>query len=145
MSDASSAAPAEAVARGLRAPGTAWGGAPDGATPRVLRVDPPDGARGVFRDAPVVASFSRPADPRTVSPETFLVVDDQGGVPGGVWTSLDGRVAVWTPARLLSAGRLHCVRLAGLRDVQGRPMSVHESAFVPGFLALGDLHDMKDT
>lgn len=104
-----------------------------------MHVDPPDGARGVFRDAPVVASFSRPADPRTISPETFVVMDEHGGVPGGIWTSLDGRVAVWTPARLLAAGALHCVRLAGLRDQQGCAITVHESAFVPGNLALGDL------
>lgn len=139
MSDPPGAAPIEGVARGLRVPGTSWRDRPDGLTPCVLRIDPPDGARGVFRDAPVVASFSRPADPRTISPETFLVLDEDGSVPGGVWTSLDGRVAVWTPARLLSAGALHCVRLAGLRDRQGRALSVHESAFVPGDLALGDL------
>lgn len=132
--------PVGGVARAsLRVPGTLWGDAPDRAGGRVLRVDPPDGARGVFRDAPVVASLSRPADTRTVSPETFVVMDDEGAVPGGVWTSLDGRVVVWTPVRLLSAGKLHCVRLAGLRDVQGRDMSVHESAFVPGDLSLNDL------
>lgn len=105
----------------------------------MLRVDPPDGARGVFRDAPVVACLSRPADTRTVSPETFVVMDDEGAVPGGVWTSLDGRVVVWTPGRLLSAGKLHCVRLAGVRDVHGRDLRVHESAFVPGNFSLNDL------
>jgi hypothetical protein len=128
-----------AVRGGLRVPGTVWFDAPDRAGARVLRVDPPDGARGVFRDAPVVACLSRPADTRTVSPETFVVMDEAGAVPGGVWTSLDGRIVVWTPGRLLSAGKLHCVRLAGLRDVHGRDMRVHESAFVPGDLSLNDL------
>jgi hypothetical protein len=139
MSEPPGAAPAEGPVRGLRVSGTSWRDRPDGLTPCVLRIDPPDGARGVFRDAPVVASFSRPADARTISPETFLVLDEEGTVPGGVWTSLDGRVAVWTPGRLLSAGALHCVRLAGLRDRQGRALSVHESAFVAGGLALEDL------
>jgi hypothetical protein len=139
MSEPPGAASAEGLARGLRGPGTSWRDRPDGLTPCVLRIEPPDGARGVFRDAPVVACFSRPADPRTVTPATFVVLDEQGGVPGGVWTSLDGRVAVWTPARLLTAGVLHCVRVAGLLDRQGRAFSVHESAFVPGDLALGDL------
>lgn len=125
-------------ARGLRV-GTAWRQAPDGVVPRVLRIDPPDGARGVFRDAPVVACFSRPADPASVSADTFVIMDEHGGVPGDVWISLDGRVAVWTPDRLLSAGQLHCIRLAGLRDVQGRDMTVHESLFVPGDLSSGDL------
>jgi hypothetical protein len=131
------AVPAEG--RALRAPGAGWRDLPEGSSARVVRIDPPDGARGVFRDTPIVASFSRPVDRLTVSGDTFLVMDEDGAVPGGVWTSIDGRVAIWTPGRLLSAGRLHCVRLAGLRDARGRELSVHESAFVPGLLALGDL------
>ena len=125
--------------RGLRIPATAAGGGPPRPPSRVLRIDPPDGAKGVFRDAPVVACFSHPADGNTVSAETFVVLDEQGAVPGGVWTSLDGRIAVWTPRRLLSAGKLHCVRLAGLRDRHGRDLPVHESAFVPCEVSLSDL------
>ena len=136
MSDPASA-PAEG--RGLRAPGKTWRDVPEGVTPHVLHLDPPDGARGVFRDTPIVASFSRAADPRSVSGDTFVVRDEDGPVPGGVWTSLDGRVAVWTPARLLVPGARHCVRLAGLRDGRGRDLAAYESAFVPGDLALGDL------
>ena len=126
-------------ARVLRAPGTLWPPVPDGCASCVLRVDPADGSRGVFRDAPVVVCFSRPADRRTVSAETFLVVDEEGVVAGEVWTSLDGRVAVWTPAGLLTPGRVHGVRLAGVRDLRGGEVSVHESAFVPGALARSDL------
>lgn len=129
----------EGISRVLRAPARAGRALGDEVALRVQHLDPPDGARGVFRDSPVVARFSRPVDPLTVSPETFLVMDEDGLVPGGVWTSLDGRVAVWTPGRLLVAGRLHCVRLAGLRDLHGREMVVHESGFEPGDLALGDL------
>jgi Bacterial Ig-like domain len=125
--------------RSRRAQATPWRGASDGAGPRVVHIDPPDGAHGVFRDAPVVARFSRAMDPLTLSPRTFVVMDEDGSVAGGVWTSLDGRVAVWTPERLLSAGRLHCVRLCGVRDHDGREVAVHESVFVPGDLALGDL------
>ncbi len=129
----------EAISRALRMPATAWRALGHDVSLRVQHLDPPDGARGVFRDAPVVARLSRPVDPVTVSVETFLVMDEHGAVPGGVWTSLDGRVAVWTPGRLLVAGRLHCVRLAGLRDRHGRELVVHESRFEPGDLALGDL------
>jgi hypothetical protein len=139
MNEPPAAAAPGGVGQSLRAPGTGWRAAPDEPRLRVRHLDPPDGARGVFRDAPVVARFSRPADPSTLSPLTFLIVDEHGPVPGGVWTSLDGRVAVWTPARLLSAGTLHCVRLAGVRDLHGRELAVHESAFKPGDLALGDL------
>jgi hypothetical protein len=128
----------DSAPRGLRVSAMAAGGG-ERTPSRVLRVDPPDGARGVFRDAVVVACLSHGADASTVSPETFLVFDEQGAVPGGVWTTLDGRIAVWTPRRLLSAGKLHCVRLAGLRDRHGRDIPVHESAFVPCEVSLKDL------
>lgn len=135
MSDPTAAA---AEGRGLRAPGKSWRDVPEGVT-HVLHLDPPDGAGGVFRDTPIVASFSRPADPRSVSGDTFVVRDEDGPVPGALWTSLDGRVAVWTPSRRLVPGARHSVRLAGLRDNRGRDLAVYESAFVPGDLALGDL------
>lgn len=138
MSEPPGAALPEGIGRVLRMPASAARGAEE-LTLRVQHVDPPEGARGVFRDSPVVVRLSRPVDPLTVTPETFLVMDDSGPVPGGVWTSLDGRVVVWTPTRLLAAGRLHYVRLAGLRDRRGRDLAVHESAFEPGHLALGDL------
>jgi hypothetical protein len=139
MSEPPGASVPDGIGRALRVSAAAWRGTGDEFTLRVQHIDPPDRARGVFRDAPVVARLSRPADPLTVSLETFLVMDEHGPVPGGIWTSLDGRVAVWTPARLLAAGMLHCVRLAGVRDRHGRELAVHESAFEPGDLALGDL------
>jgi hypothetical protein len=139
MSEPPAAAFPEGIGRVLRAPATSGRALGEEVSLRVQHLDPPDGARGVFRDSPVVARLSRPVDPMTVSVQTFAVMDEEGRVPGGVWTSLDGRVAVWTPARLLSPGRLHCVRLAGIRDRHGRELVAHESAFEPGDLALGDL------
>ena len=139
MSEAARVAAAEGTGRGLRAPGTLWPIVPEQFASCVLRVDPADGACGVFRDAPVIACFLRPADRHSLTPETFLVLDEDGSVPGEVWTSADGRVAVWTPGRLLASGRVHGIRIAGVRDRRGCEVSVHESAFVPGDLALGDL------
>ena len=130
---------AQGAARRLRTSGTVWGGTPEDEEARIVHIEPPDGARGVFRDTPVVASFSRPADAGTITLETFVVLDDDGPVPGSVWTSLDGRVAVWTPSRLLTAGMLHRARVGPLRDAQRRAVRLHESTFVPGHLALGDL------
>jgi hypothetical protein len=129
----------DASARVLRAAGTVWPSVPDSYESCVLRIDPPHGAVGVFRDAPVVACFLRPADRQSVSPETVLVSDEDGPVAGEVWTSADGRVVVWTPARPLAAFMVHRVRLAGIRDLKGRDVSAHESTFVPGPLSLGDL------
>ncbi len=107
--------------------------------PRVLRLDPPDGARGVFRDASVVAVLSRPVEVPFVGAAAFTVCDRDGPVPGQVLASPDGRVLVWRPERLLSAGVEHLVRVAGLRDTGGRELVAHESAFVPCDVSASDL------
>ena len=88
MSEPPGAAMPEGIGRVLRMPAT-WRGTGEEFTLRVQHLDPPDRARGVFRDSPVVARLSRPVDPVTVSPETFLVMDEHGVVPGGVCFSFE--------------------------------------------------------
>lgn len=109
---------------------------------RVVRVDPHDGATGVFRDTPVVASLSHPLQPSSVTAESFAVEDEAGAVPGRAALSPDGRCLIWRGDRLLLAGVAHRVRLAGLRDTRGRALDPHHSRFVPCALTLGDLDDM---
>ena len=41
----------------------------------MVRVDPANGAVGVFRDAQVMVAFSRPLDPATLSARSFRVED----------------------------------------------------------------------
>lgn len=106
---------------------------------RVLRIDPADGAVGVFGDAPVVAVLSRPVDRWSVTGESFAVTRDAEPVAGSVGASPDGHAIVWTPACPLCAGVEHRVRAAGLRDSRGRPVTAHESGFVPCDMTLSDL------
>jgi Big-like domain-containing protein len=109
---------------------------------RVLRVEPKDGATGVFRDTPIVASLSHALQPSSVTAEAFAVEDEDGAVPGRSALSADGRCVVWRAERLLVPGAAHRVTVAGLRDLRGRPMVPHRSAFVPCGLTFGDLRDM---
>lgn len=114
-------------------------GSPLAAPACVLRVDPSDGAKGVFRDAPVVLSLSRPVEASSVSPETLRVREAGGAtVPGRLELSPDGSVVIWTGTRLLEPGVEHVVVAEGLRDLRGWEVAPHESRFVPCDFALGD-------
>lgn len=98
---------------------------------RIARIDPDDGAHGVFRDASVLAQFSAPADPRTLSPETFRIEDGDGVVPARLRLSPDRVVLIWTAERLLAPGVEHVVHVSGVRDTLGQAVEPHESRFVP--------------
>jgi Big-like domain-containing protein len=123
--------PAVVSRQGLRSNTVGWDGPPGDRPARVMRIDPADGATGVFLDDPVVASLSHPADPASATAETFRVADDAGDVPGHLRLSSDARVLVWTPERLLCPGIEHTVTIAGLRDLRGREMAPHASRFAP--------------
>jgi Bacterial Ig-like domain len=116
---------------GLRSTTVGWDGPPGDRPARVVRIDPADGATGVFIDDPVVASLSHPADPASATAEAFRVADDAGDVPGHLRFSPDGRVLVWTPQRPLHFGVVHTVTIAGLRDLRGREMASRASRFAP--------------
>lgn len=124
------AGPVTVQRQGLRSNSLAFGGPPDDGSPWVVRVDPWDGAAGVFRDAPVVVRFSHPADPASLSAETFGIRDPEGPVPGHLRFSPDGHVVIWRADGLLTPGVLHFVVAAGLRDLRGREVTPHLSRFV---------------
>jgi hypothetical protein len=129
--------PTAAARPALRVPAFGWG--EDDIPTHVLRIDPADGTVGVFGDAPVVALLSRPVDRWSVTGESFVVTRGAEPVAGTVGTSPDGQAIVWTPAHPLCAGVEHRVRATGLRDSRGRPVTTHESSFVPCDLKLSDL------
>ena len=106
----------------------------------VTRVDPGDGATGVFRDTRVLACLSHPADAATVRGGNFRVEEAGGGeVPGEVVVSPDGRLLIWIAARLLMPGVEHLVTADGLKDHRGREVEPHQSRFVPCALAWDDV------
>lgn len=130
--------PVTVCRQGLRSNSVAFGGPPDEGGPSVVRVDPWDGAVGVFRDTPVLARLSHAAAASSLSAASFSVVDAHGPVPGSPRLSPDARVVIWTPERLLAPGLVHFVRASGLRDLRGREVSPHLSRFVPCDLTWGD-------
>lgn len=105
----------------------------------VVRVDPADGAAGVFRDAAVVVRLSSPAQPRSVTADALKVVDATGRVPGTLRLSPDRRVVIWRAERLLAPDSVHFVVVSGLRDARGREVAPHLSRFLACRLVSGDL------
>ena len=103
----------------------------DAEAPTVLRVNPEDGAVGVFRDAPVIVSLSHPVDPGSLTPEAVRVETSDGAVvEGRVRPSPDGAVLIWTAARSLTAGTVHFVALRGLRDRRGLDLKPHVTRLI---------------
>jgi hypothetical protein len=125
--------------QGLRSNGVVYGGPPSDGPTCVVRVDPRDGACGVFRDAPVVLSLSHPVEPGSLTPETLRVETGGGAVPGRLHLSPDGAVVIWVAAGPLQPGVEHRVQASGLRDWRGRPIEPHHSSFIPCSLAIGDV------
>jgi hypothetical protein len=102
-----------------------------GGPPVVCRLDPPEGATGIFRDALVVASLTHPADPSTLSSSTFRVEEEASVVPARLMLSPDGRAVIWRGRRLLTPNREHRIVICGLRDVHGREVAQRTGWFVP--------------
>lgn len=105
---------------------------------RIEAIDPADGSRTVFRDACVMARFTSPADPASLSSATFRIEDDDGIVPATLCLSPDRRVLIWKADRPLVPGMRHVVQAHGVRDAQGLPVAPHSSHFVPCDLASTD-------
>lgn len=133
------AGPVNVARQGLRSNSVCFGGPSDEGPARVERMDPRDGATGVLRDTPVIARLSRPADPLTLSAQSFQVRDDLGPVPGHIRLSPDGRVLIWQAERPLRSDALHFVTTAGLRDRRGGAVSPLVSRFLTCDLVRADL------
>lgn len=105
----------------------------------VARVDPGDGAVGVFRDSPVLVCLSHPVDARTVSPRTVRVEDPRGPLPGSLALSPDRRVVVWRGECHFAPGVVHFIVVRGLCDARGGEVAPFTSRFVPCHVISEDL------
>jgi hypothetical protein len=111
-----------------------WG---DG--PWVVRVDPAAGAAGVLGDAPVVMTLSHPLDPASLTSRAVRVWERLFPVRAHLALSPDGCVVIWIPERPLQPGREHVLEVRGLRDLRGREVRPHRSAFTVGHGTLDEL------
>jgi len=123
----------------LRPPGGGFGGPGGDGAPWVVRVDPADGTAGVLADAPVVVTMSHPIEPGSLGPRTVRVRDGVQPVAGRMALSPDACVVIWTPERPLRSGLEHVVEVLGVRDLRGRDVRPHRSAFTVGHHTLDDL------
>jgi hypothetical protein len=105
----------------------------------VVRVEPPDGAAGVFRDGPVLVRVSQPLDRRSLSGDTVSVVDAFGAIPARIELSVDAHVVIWRPERSLLPCLEHRLEVRGLRDRSGSEVPAHVSRFFPGGLSSHEL------
>jgi hypothetical protein len=128
---------------GLRPHGTGLEGAGSDDPPRVLRVDPWDGATTVFGDAPVVITLSHAADAATLGPLTVRVCAPEEAAAGQLSQSPDGRVLIWTPDTPLARGVVHTVEVSGLCDRRGREVLPHRSAFTVAHRSLDELLETR--
>lgn len=106
---------------------------------QVVRVEPPDGARGVLRDDPIVLLLSGPLDAERLPEATLEVREADAAVPVQIESLQGGRALVLWPALPLGPGREHQLRARGLMDARGREAPPVESGFTTGALAGQDL------
>lgn len=106
---------------------------------RVRRVEPPDGAHGVLRDDPVLLLLTGYLDPDRLHEAEVALWEEGGAVPSRMEPLDGGRVLVLRPRRPLRPGRLHRLRVEGLRDRQGREAPRVDSGFTTGPLAGAEL------
>jgi hypothetical protein len=127
----------------LRPHGAGLDGPTGDDAPRVLRVDPWDGATTVFGDAPVVITLSHAADPATLGPRTIRVRGEDEPARGGLAQSPDGRVVIWTPDTPLARGVAHTIEVSGVRDRRGREVLAHRSTFTVAHRSLDELLETR--
>jgi hypothetical protein len=108
--------------------------------PRVLWVEPEDGAQGVLCDSVVLVRFSQPIDPKSLGQLQWL--DPDGDVPARFETSRDRRVLIAHAERALYPFTPHLLRIDGVRDERGRLLPGVETRFVSGPIAHADIAEV---
>jgi YD repeat-containing protein len=98
------------------------GNAADRTPPQVLSFSPADGTQNLPVNAVVEVQFSKPMDPLTITPATFLVMPAGGSpIAGTVTVSPDARSAKFTPAAPLSFSTMYAAVLTtDINDLVGQ-------------------------
>jgi RHS repeat-associated protein len=102
------------------------GAASDTVAPQIVQTSPQSANTNVPTSAPIVAQFTKPMDPATLTPQNFTVYDDIGGVylSGAVEVDATGTVATFVPQQLLGVGRQFEVSLSStIEDSSGNSLT----------------------
>ena len=106
--------------------GGGGGGGPDAGSLALASNSPVDGATQKA-DYPVVAVFSAPVDPASVSKESFAVTAGVNEVDGTFSYSDDGSVVIFKPTADLVDGQAYTVTLDGITDQSGDALNAAQS------------------
>lgn len=104
----------------------------DQSAPRVRDVQPPDLATDVPADSRVAVRFSEPINPATLTPVSGQLFDPTTMQPldANLAVAEGGLLGFFSPAALLSAGRIYEVRLStAIQDTGGNPLIPFTSTF----------------
>ncbi len=113
--------------------GFTTGTAADVTRPAVAVVSPPDGETAVGLNANVGVRFDEPINPLTVSGLTVLLTDGVSPFVPCTITFNDGnRNVVIVPHAPLKAETAYSIRVEGVEDLAGNPVTVFTSGFTTG-------------
>jgi hypothetical protein len=91
--------------------------------PRVVRTVPPKDATDVVLSASILAVFSEPVDPSTVTAGNLRLLLEGEHVAGTIVLSDDGLRAEFTPTDPLQSARIHTLVITtSVRDLDGDPL-----------------------
>lgn len=106
---------------------------PDTTAPSVVATSPQDNATGVGVNTAIIAIFSEPMDPASITTSSFILNDSNGApVPGSV--SYSGTTASYTPdTNLAYASQYTALVTDHAHDIAGNPLqSVYTWSFTTG-------------
>ncbi|HEX9811054.1 MAG TPA: Ig-like domain-containing protein [Burkholderiales bacterium] len=117
--------------------GGAGGGVFDNTPPTVATTDPPSNAVGVQLNDPIIATFSEPLDPGSVSAASFQVTDDMSNPVNGT-VSVSGRNARFAPgpSALVKSALYHAMLTTAIKDSAGNALT---SGFNWDFMTTADM------
>src|SRR5262249_5440565 len=104
--------------------------APDTTAPTVVSTSPAGGATGIAQTSTVLAAFSEPLDPTTVSGSTFTL-RDPSNAPVSATVTYDAATnsAVLTPGALLDGSTTYSATVTGgaggIKDIAGNPLAAN--------------------
>ena len=110
------------------------GSEPDTVSPKLVRTSPIGGAGDVPVNAVVEAEFDETLDPATL--EGVQLTDYHTGQPiaGSRSLGASGRVVSFVPSSPLPVGRLHNLRVSGVRDLSGNAATTTSDTFTTSFV-----------
>jgi hypothetical protein len=102
------------------------GSTTDTTNPQIVLTSPQSGNSNIPTSAPIVAQFTKPMDPATLTPQNFTVYDDTAGVylAATVEVAATGTIATFVPQQPLGVGRQFQVYLSpSVEDTSGNSLT----------------------